>query len=240
MTTDILFVDGTWTRPNARSAAAEAFRHAVDGRRFRFVYVDYPGSYGPATGFADVSLEESVRRGVQALAAAVAGSSNRAVVGGYSQGAMVAVRFCRDILPHRPDLIVDACATLGDPHQPVHVGRAGIAGPVTVTSTRRLAVYALGDPIADLPLGSPLRSIADMSRWMSVRSPEAGERWARETLAAVPTRLQRWWEPWRWPDLASAGAYADAYLNGTAHGQDYVTGGHARRLARLIEQQVPA
>lgn len=240
MTTDVLFVDGTWSKPATRSAVAESFRHAIDGRRFRFAYVDYPAEYGPATGFENLSLEESVRRGVQALTAAVAAASNRAVVAGYSQGAMVAVRFCRDILPRRRDLIVDACATLGDPHQPVHVGRAGIADPLSVSSTRRLAVYAPGDPIADLPLGSPLRSIADLTRWMSIRTPEASLRWAHEIVDATPTRLQRWWEPWRWPDLASAGRYAEEYLRGTTHTLDYVTGGHTQRLARTIEQQVPA
>lgn len=234
MTVDLLWCDGTWTRPSARSAVSEALRRALAGTAVRFTYVDYPASFGPATGVTDVSYGDSVAAGMVALRDAVRATPNRAVVGGYSQGAAVAMKWAAH-LPARntTDLDVLAVAALGNPHQPVHVGRAGIAGPLSVPRTL-LSVYAPGDPIADLPLGSPLRSIADVTEWMSLRSPEAGKRWAADLVTRLAEqRAQAWWAPWRWSDLASAGQYAAGYL-GTAHTLDYLTGGHVDRLARQI------
>lgn len=233
MTIDLLWCDGTWTRPSARSAVSETLRRALAGTAVRFTYVDYPASFGPATGVTDVSYGDSVAAGMVALRDAVRASRYQAIVGGYSQGAAVAVAFAREILPSTTDLDVLAVAALGNPHQPMHVGRAGIAGALSVPRTL-LSVYAPGDPIADLPLGSPLRSIADVTEWMSLRSPEAGKRWANDLVTRlVEQRAQAWWAPWRWPDLASAGQYAAGYL-GTAHTLDYLTGGHVDRLARRI------
>ncbi|ROZ89024.1 PE-PPE domain-containing protein [Gordonia sp. OPL2] len=230
---DLLWLDGTWTRPGRRSAPSEALRRAVDGSRVRFTYVDYPGQFGPATGVGDLSPAESVSAGMVALTHGVEASLNRVVVGGYSQGAMAAIAFAREILAQRPDLVVDAVATMGDPHNPVHVGRAGIAGPLSVPR-RRFTVHVPGDPIADLPLGSPLRSVADLTEWISIRSPEAGIRWATEAYETLDRqRAQAWWAPWRWHDIESAGRYVLGYL-GTKHTTDYVTGGHAVRLARMI------
>lgn len=235
-TTTVLMLDGTWSKPSARSAVAESLRHQVgqiSGLQFR--YVDYPGKFGPATGLNDMSFAESVQVGVDALTGAVRDDPNPVVVACYSQGATAAMRFARDVLPRRPDLDVRAVAALGNPHQSVHSGRSGIAGPMSIPRPL-LSVYAAGDPIADLPLGSPLRSIADLSQWMSIRSPEAQKRWAAEMLAtALEQRAQAWWAPWRWADLASAAQYADNYLRGTNHTMDYVRGGHTARLARMIE-----
>lgn len=232
---DFLFCDGTWTGPGNRSAVAESVRRALDPSRVRFQYVEYAAAYGPATSPHHLSYSESLRLGMDALAAAVAASPYRAVVGGYSQGAAVAVRFARDRLPARRDLIVDAVATLGDPHQPAHHGRSGIAGALSVPR-RRISLYVPGDPIADLPDGSPLRSVADLTKWMSIRTPDDVQRWALETLGDIADqRVQAWWQPWRWPDLASAAQYAGNYLYGTHHTLDYIRHGYALRLARAVE-----
>lgn len=232
---DLLWCDGTWTKPTSRSVVSEALRRELDPTKVRFIYVDYPGTFGPATGWDDVSPAESVRVGIKNIETAVAGSPYRAIVGGYSQGAMVAVRFARERLTSRPDLIVDAVATLGDPYMPKHSGgRYGIAG-VRTTPRDRLTLCVPGDPIADLPAGSPLRSIADVTEYMSIRTPEDSRRWALQTLEKVPSRLQAWWAPWSWGDLLSAGQYMTNYL-GTHHTMQYVESGLTARLARQIER----
>ncbi|MBM7280380.1 alpha/beta fold hydrolase [Gordonia rubripertincta] len=229
----VIFADGTWSRPGARSIPGEALRQILDPKRFEFRYVRYPSAFGMATGVRDVSYAESVAVGSRAMAAAVRDTPHPAIVAGYSQGAAVAVNFARG-LPKYPALDVRAVATLGDPHTPVHNGRSGIAGALTVPR-KRLTVWADGDPIADLPLGSPARGVADMSRWMSAASPEAARAWAFKTAQELPTRVQRWWEPWRWPDIGRAPEDLRNYL-GTAHTLDYVSHGHVRRLARMIEE----
>lgn len=116
----------------------------------------------------------------------------------------------------------------------VHVGRAGIAGPLSVPR-QRISVYVPGDPIADLPLGSPLRSIADLTEWMSVRSPQAAGAWVAHAFdALVRQRAQAWWAPWRWADISRAIDDVRGYYPGTAHTTDYITGGHVDRLAARI------
>lgn len=228
----LCWCDGTWAASGG-SLVSEAIRTRLADTHIRFEYVRYPAQLGPATGGGDMSLAASVEVGTEALRDAVRATRYPAIVGGYSQGAMVAVRFARDVLPSDQTLDVRAVATAGDPHQVAHSGRAGIAGPLVVPR-QRVSVWAPGDPIADLPLGSPLRSVADIAEWMSIRSAPDALRWGEETLAKVPTRLQRWWEPWRWPDLAAASGQVQAYL-GTAHTADYVTGGYVDRLvSRLL------
>lgn len=233
---DLLWCDGTWSKPGARSAVSEALRKALAGTYVRFVYVDYPAAFGPATAPGDLSPAESIRVGVTAMTRAIEQSPNRVVVGGYSQGAMIAVAVARDVLPRRPDLDVLAVATLGDPHQPVHAGRSGIAGALATPSQwPRFSVFAPGDPIADLSLGSPLRSIADMTEWMSIRDQRAQMNWAADVLDAVMRlQVQTWWQPWRWSDVNRAIDDARAYL-GTKHTTDYITGGHVKRLALMVQ-----
>ena len=230
----VLFVDGTWS-PRGGSAPAEALRRALNPKLCKFDYVDYPASYAFITGIGDHSYAESVRIGMRQLRDAVRATDLPVIIAAYSQGASVAVRFARDILPAAHDLDVRAVATMGDPHQERHQGRSGIAGPLS-TPRPRLSVWAPGDPIADLPDGCPLRSIADLTEWMSLRSFEDGQDWALDIFEKVTQmRAQAWWQPWRWPDLSAAGGYALGYLQGDAHMRRYVSGGHAVRLARMIE-----
>lgn len=235
MTVDLLWCDGTWSTPTAHSAVSEALRKRLAGTDIRFVYVDYPAQFGPATDVDDIAPAESVSAGMVALRDAVRATPHLVMVGGYSLGAMVAIAYAREILPADPAAEVLAVTALGNPHQLVHLGRSGIAGALSVPRPL-LSVYAPGDPIADLPLGSPLRSIADLTAWMSIRSPEAASRWAADLVDRVARqRAQSWWAPWRWADLATAGRYAAGYL-GTAHTTDYITGGHVDRLvARMME-----
>lgn len=231
---DLLWCDGTWSTPTAHSEVSEALRKRLAGTDVRFIYVPYPAAFGPATGADDLAPAESISAGMVALRDAVRATPHPAMVGGYSQGAMVAVAYAREILPGERVADVRAVATAGDPHQLVHVGRAGIAGPLSVPR-QRISVYVPGDPIADLPLGSPLRSIADLTEWMSVRSPQAAGAWVAHAFdALVRQRAQAWWAPWRWADISRAIDDVRGYYPGTAHTTDYITGGHVDRLAARI------
>ena len=226
----LLWVDGTWC-PEGGSAASEALRRALDPARVRFVYVSYPAEFGAATGSGDLAYQESVWQGVARLHAARGNTYGPVAVGGYSQGAAVSVAYAR-----LSGAGLVACATMGDPHHPVVAGRGGIAGALA-TPCRRLTVRAPGDPIADLPLGSPLRTVADLGAWMSIRDWAAVLRWGHEVAADVADlrRLQQWWRnPAAWAGLLSAGHYASNYL-GTNHTTDYVRKGYAVGLARQLE-----
>lgn len=233
---ELLWCDGTWA-PRGGSSASEALRRALDPTRVGFVYVPYPAEFGPATGPSDLAYAESVWAGVEAMGAArerVDDGRTRVAVGGYSQGAAVAVAYARLVRSESNALV--ACATMGDPHHPVVGGRSGIAEALK-TPCQRLTVRAAVDPIADLPLGSPLRSVADLGAWMSIRDWSAALRWGNEMAADVADlrRMQRWWRnPAAWAGLTSAGHYAANYL-GTNHTTDYARKGHAVRLARQIE-----
>lgn len=234
---DLLWCDGTWSRPGARSPVSEALRQRIDGARVRFRYVDFPAAYGPATGLWDMSIGESIDNGHEAVVAEVgrlvsASPSSDIVLGGYSQGAMAALLASNDYAV-RSQRAVKAFAALGNPHQSVHVGRAGIAGP-QASALQTISIYAPGDPIADLPLGSPLRTIADLTEWMSLRSPEEALLWWGKVLQkAIDAKFQAWWQPWRWRDVNDALAAVNRYL-GTAHTLDYIPD-CVERLARQIE-----
>lgn len=227
---DVLWLDGTWM-PNGGSPASEAFRRNLNPARYRFRYVPYPAQYGPATGPADMPYLASTRIGASRLAEAVAASPNPAIVGGYSQGAAAAIRYMREILPNRPDHVVWAYASLGDPHTQQHAGRSGIAGALQV-SWRRFTLWAGGDPIADLPDGAPLRTIADLTAWMGTRDLDAVEQWGQQLLAAAKAgRLQNWWRLWDLPAWASTVGYARGYLYDGRHNTAYVDDGVSARLA---------
>jgi len=213
---------------------AEALRRALDPALVDFRYVNFPASYGPATGIGDLSYAESVRAGMKAMLHEVRATPHPAILSGYSQGAAVAVRFARDILPGAHDLDVRAVATMGNPYQPRHSGRSGIAGALSVPRPL-LSVIAPGDPIADLPAGSPIRTVADMTAWMSLRSIEDVRLWGLDVLENLPTKWQRWWEPLRWPAIEAAPRDVLRYIDGSAHMRDYISGGHVARLARMVE-----
>ncbi|UYL88153.1 lysin B [Gordonia phage Evaa] len=232
--TTILFLDGTWSAANERSVASVALAEALPDS-FGFAYVAYPAQFGPATGPGHMSHEESVQQGVRALTAAVMEAVGRVVVAGYSQGAEVAVRFVRDILPKlEPEIRakVVGLATMGDPHQPVHDGnRSGILEPISglgIWTSRR---FVLGDPIADLSGTSLLRVVAPLTKWMAIRSHEDVVKWGQEALAGLGQLP--WWtylRPWA---ISSAAREIGNYL-GTAHTTDYAETGVAAEVAHDI------
>ena len=71
---------------------------------------------------------------------------------------------------------------------------------------------------------------------MSLRSFADGQDWALDIFEKVTQmRAQAWWRRGRIADLQTAGTYAINYLTGENHMRHYVSGGHAKRLARMIE-----
>lgn len=227
---ELLWCDGTWAGRGG-SPASEALRRALDPRKVQFRYVSYPATFGPATALGHMSAAASIDQGVHNLTQAVRLSRYNAVVGGYSQGAMVAYEFAREVLPRRRDLIVKAVAAMGNPHEPSHHGRGGIAERLSLPR-RLLSVWAPGDPIADLDDDAPLRSAWDLVEWMSVRDLPSAKRWLDSVVADLVDGPQEWW---RDPDILASLRGAGNYVFGTQHTLDYDHGGHARRLARMIE-----
>ena len=231
--TTLLWCDGTFTAPGRRSPVSEAVRHALHGTGIRFQYVDHPAAYGPASGLGDMSYEASLATGIKAVRAAANATSGPVLVGGYSAGAVVARRYLR---AYRHPAVI-GYASLGDPHTYRHrtAGqlRSGIAGH-QLTSIPATIMWVAGDPIADLAEGSPLRSIADLTAWMSVRSTADAHRWALDVADRLGRqRAQAWWQPWRWPALADAGHAISRYL-GDHHTERYVAEGVSARLASSL------
>ncbi|QFG08087.1 lysin B [Gordonia phage PCoral7] len=234
MTVSVLMVDGTWSKPNGRSPAAESLKRSLRPG-FGFRYVDYPATFGPATGLRDMPAAESIAQGVRNLTVAVEQTSGPIVIGCYSQGFMVGYKFAREVLPRRPELRenVRALAGMGNPHEPTHHGRGGIAERLDLPGVPLLSVWVPGDPIADIEVNAPLRSAWDLTEWMSVRDLPSARRWLDDVADKVIDGPEDWW---RHPNILASLHAANRYVFGTQHSQDYARHGHATRLARMIER----
>ncbi len=234
---DVLIMPGTWN-PDGDGISA-AFADALNQKRFRPRVVSYPADYGRTMPYA-----ESLAAGRRALIAAIDASPGRLVLAGYSQGAAiagdVAASLGRDELAR-----VVACALIADPLRPMgkclgaDPGGYGIAGQRDVPNIPTYWAAAPGDPITALPAGNPLRSIADLSAYFSLSSPQAALRWGQSLLdAATRRQLQRWWSPQNWRSWSGAVAYARGYLIDGRHTEDYIRHGHAARLAERINTEI--
>lgn len=231
---------GFSTGPDAISTT---FGAALDGR-FEFRWLPYPASYGER----GVDYAESVAIGRQVLIDAIRATPNRAVIGGYSQGAGIAGGLAAEIgRGEHPDLDVMACALIADPSRPQGAGMPGwptasgygISGERRISGMRAWWAANEGDPITALPPGNPLRGIADMSEYFSLSSPGDAQEWMESLLArALSNRWQRWWSLENWQSWGGAVAYARGYLRDGRHGPDYLTRGHAVRLARVVNEAV--
>lgn len=243
---DVFWLPGSGfsTGPDGISSA---FGAALDDR-FRFVSLRYPAEFG-----VRMSYTGSVMAGRQMLVNAIRETENRAVVGGYSQGAAAAGSLAAAIgRGEYPDLGVEACALIADPGRPPGSGCPGlptasgygISGPVPVD--RIVPTYwaaAEGDPITALPAGNPLRFVADLTEWMSLASPGDAHRWGVDLVdRAVRGRWQRWWSLENVRSWGGAVAYARGYLprpvGDGRHTDSYITEGLAVGLARAINEAV--
>jgi len=241
MTVEVIWLPGTGfsTGPDIISST---FGAALDPYRFQFQSLRYPAAYGSA----GMSYAESVRIGKAAMVEAIRATPYRAVIGGYSQGAGIAGDLAAEIgQGFWPDLDVVGCALIADPARPHGAGMPdwptasgyGITGERPIEGVPTWWAANEGDPITALPSGNPLRSIADLSEYYSLRSPGDAIQWM-ERLAdrARRNQWQRWWSIENWRSWGGAVAYARGYLFDGRHGFDYVNRGHAHRLAEVVNE----
>ncbi len=245
MTITVFWLPGTGFSSGV-DGISQAFGTALDRQRFEFVPLRYPASYGGL----DVAYGQSVEIGKRVLLDAVRATPNRAVIGGYSQGAGIAGDVAAEIgRGEHPDVEVLACALMADPGRPYGEGcvglptasGSGISGPRLIPGDIYQRTYwaaAEGDGITALPSGNPLRSIADLSEWYSLRSPGDAHVWAERLRdRAFARRWQRWWSIENWRSWSGALAYTTGYLTGR-HTTAYLTEGLASGLADVVNREV--
>lgn len=236
---DVLWLGGTgWG--GGGDGISEEFAKWLDPERFAFRFVRYPATYGNGPSYGD-----SRAAGRTALREAIKATTGPVVIGGYSQGAAIAGDIAADIGTTMPR--VRACALIADPMRPegcLHpgawlVGGYGISGQRLIVGVPTYWTAAAGDPITALPAGNPLRTIADMTEWFSLSSPDAAWRWGQALLAdAKRGGRQRWWSIENWQSWGGAVDFARGYLFGGRHTDDYIRHGYARRLAEHINRAV--
>lgn len=238
---DVLFLPGTG-HGGGGDGVSEDFLARLDRSRFTPRIVPYPATFGGG----DAAYADSRAAGRMALIEAIRASPNLCVIGGYSQGAVIAGDLAREIGDGlHPELEIVGVALIADGRRPRGGGvpghRAaegyGIVGERGVWTDAFPTFWAAapGDPITALPEGNPLRTVADMVDWFSLRSPGDAMRWASDMLVtAANGRAQVWWKPHLWPQWNGAVAYARGYLFDGRHGAAYITEGYNQQLAEAV------
>lgn len=245
MTVDVYMLPGSG-HPNGGDGVVEDFFNHLDAAKFTTHIVPYPA----AVGGPDMPYADSVAAGRQALIDAVSATSNLVIIGGYSQGAGIAGDLAAEIgAGQHPDLKILGCAMIADPLRPTGVGMPGqpvtggygICGErVIPSSVPQWWAAHPGDPITALPAGNPLRTIADIAAWYSLRSPVDMYRWALDLVDRARTgRWQAWWDVANWASWSGAVGFAANYLAWGYHGAHYVIDGLTAQLAEVVNRQVP-
>ncbi|MFC9892135.1 hypothetical protein ACFVMC_00435 [Nocardia sp. NPDC127579] len=239
---EVLVLPGTG-HPRGGDGVSEAFMAALDPARFRPRIVAYPAAYGDPMPYG-----RSRELGRAALITAIRATPELVVIAGYSQGAGIAGDLAAEISTGvLPDLEVLGCALIADPARPSGSGCPGaptasgygVAGQRPIPGIPTWWAAAEGDPITALPAGNPLRSVADLSEWYGLSSPDAVCRWGEDLVELVRERtFQRWWSVQHWRSWAGAMAYARGYLVDGRHGADYVRHGHVQALAAAVNDEV--
>ncbi|MEW2017901.1 PE-PPE domain-containing protein [Rhodococcus sp. NPDC076796] len=151
--------------------------------RFAGRWVGYPASYGPVA-LGGLCFRHSADLGVRRLRRAIEGTTGPIALIGYSQGATVV----REVLGLVHDGTIDgsrivAAGLISDPQQPVGAidgctgrGVAG-AGPALPESIPVQWIGLASDMICNASDDSLIRDVADLTRWMSFRTPKT---WLRE------------------------------------------------------------
>jgi hypothetical protein len=227
---DALILGGTWS--TAGDPVTEAFAKALDPLRFAPRIIDCPPA-GKAAG-------------MRALTRAVAESTNRVVIVGYSQGAGIAGDFAAEVgsgfyAALRSKVL--ACGLIADPLRP-HLaalgpdpGGYGILGQREVSGVPTYWVAAGGDPITALSAGSPLRGVADVTEYWRLSSPVAFVRWGQTLVDAAARRSRhRWWAKSGGREPDETVSWTRAYLVDGRHSNAYVSEGHCDRLARRLDE----
>lgn len=222
--------------------------HELDDR-FVGRWVGYPASYGPVS-LGGLCFRHSADIGVRRLRRAIEGTTGPIALIGYSQGATVV----REVLGLVADGTIDgtrivAAGLVSDPQQPAGAvngcrgrGVAG-AGPALPASLPVRWIGLETDMICNASDDSLIRDIADLTRWMSFRTPRI---WIRElwTLLrsnsfqnATRTRLR----PSQWPKdvrrLRTAATEVTGYLPQSMrwHRFEWANPGGGRHIAYARE-----
>lgn len=234
---DMLWLGGTF---NAQGEGiSDDFLKRLDPKRFRYRYVTdgYPADYG-----RDVSYAASIRAGEAALTLAIRACPGAVVIGGYSQGAVIAGNVAARMALRATDKVI-GCALIADPLRdgaaPVvngNPGGYGIGGQRAIPKAlKTFRVAAWGDPITSLPAGNYLRTVADFSEFMG-RDVNA---WAVNVLSKIVRgQVQPWW---RWSnrrDWAEAGRWLRGYTQDGRHTNAYVTEGLTKQLADAVNRDI--
>lgn len=242
---DVLMLGGTGF-PAGGDGVSDEFAANLDPIRFAPRFVRYDAQYG-GIGL-DEPYADSRATGRAALLDAIRATPNRVVIAGYSQGAGIVGDVAAEIgAGKHPDLEVLAAAMIADPGRPQLGGIPsrpaasgyGISGERPIVGMPAYWAANEGDPICALPAGNPLRSIADITEYFSLRSIADAQRWALSLIDRAKTgQWQRWWSPANWRDWGGAIAYARGYLWDGRHTDDYLRLGLAAELAQTINREV--
>lgn len=146
--------------------------------RFDGRWVGYPASYGPVA-VGGLSFSHSTELGVRRLISTIQVTTGPIALIGYSQGCSV-IREVLGLLArgevHLP--AVTAAGLISDPQQPAGAvpecsGR-GVAGdgPTLPDSVAVIWIGQPADMICNASDDSYIRDIADLTRWMSFRTPK--------------------------------------------------------------------
>lgn len=247
--TTVLALPGTG-HPNGGDGVTESFLACFDSDLYDVRIVPYAAAFGGT----EMPFEESRQTGYKALVAVLTELNGKPVVlSGYSQGAVIAGDLAHDIAaglgPAGVAVDIRAVALIADGYRPRGIGVVpagdpngvaegyGIAGerPIPDHFFPTFWVSAWGDPIAALPAGNPLRTVADLVGWFSIRSPQDALNWGARMLDAVISgRMQDWWNPVKWPGWAGALAFARGYLFDGRHTDDYIIHGYTRALGAAV------
>lgn len=144
-------------------------RHLDD--RFTSRWVPYPASYGPAPSLSGMTYEDSVERGCENLADALAVVDGPVMLLGYSQGAVVVRRVVSGLAQRDPESTrrIVGIGLVADPHQPAGVvdgcsgsGVAGEGDPLVDAVPARW-IGAPDDMICNASEDSLIRDVADLT-----------------------------------------------------------------------------
>lgn len=244
---DVLALSGTG-HPNGGDGITEAFLDELDGNMYIKKIIPYPATFGGS----QAPYASSRAAGRDAMHKAIKESNNAVLVVGYSQGAVIAGDVANEIAFNRradENSKIVGCALIADglrprgttiPGMPMAEGW-GIAGERRILGALFPTMWAAnpGDPICALPEGSALRTIADLSEWFSIRSPEDAAKWgAKMILKIAQGQMQPWWSPEHWRNWPGALAYARGYLWDGRHTDDYIRHGWCKALARGITERI--
>ncbi|MGI5223258.1 hypothetical protein [Nocardia sp. CA-290969] len=244
---DVLLLPGTGY-PRGGDGVCEGFAAALDRRRFRPQIVSYPAEFG----WDGAPYADSREAGRAALDGAVA-RSERCVLAGYSQGAVIAGDYARDYELHLQRGIaggrIAGVALIADGRRPRGAGTPGmpVATGYGIVDQRPIEGHSFpvfwaaaeGDGITSLPAGNPLRTVADLAEWFSIRSLADSAKWVAKGFDRIRRgQMQPWWKLEHHRDWDGAAAYLRGYLWDGRHTTDYTRHGHVQALANAINREV--